>query len=147
MSNASFQMNGVEVFSENAQTVTVKNINVDANDTTTPSMCKAWVNFNGILDENSGSLTVGENVLIRASYNVSSVYYNGTGDYTITYTTAMPDANYCFVGSGGRLTTNSISDISVSRVNESASNIRIETVRGATNVKTDFECINVSIFR
>ena len=147
MSNASFQMNGVEVFSENAQTVTVKNINVDANDTTTPSMCKAWVNFNGILDENSGSLTVGENVLIRASYNVSSVYYNGTGDYTINFSTDMSDENYCFVGSGGRLTTNSISDISVSRVNESASNIRIETVRGATNVKTDFECINVSIFR
>jgi hypothetical protein len=60
-------------------------------------VARAWVNFNGTLDENSGSLTVGENVLIRASYNVSSVYYNGTGDYTVNFATAMPDANYVAV--------------------------------------------------
>ena len=54
----------------------------------------AWVNFNGTLDENSGGLTAGENVLIRASYNVSSCQFNGTGDYTINFATAMPDANY-----------------------------------------------------
>ena len=57
----------------------------------------AWVNFNGTLDENSGGLTAGENVLIRASYNVSSCQYNGTGDYTINFATAMPDANYACV--------------------------------------------------
>lgn len=54
----------------------------------------AWVNFNGTLDENSGGLTAGENVLIRASYNVSSCQYNGTGDYTVNFATAMPDENY-----------------------------------------------------
>jgi hypothetical protein len=58
----------------------------------------AWVNFNGTLDENSGSLTVGENVLIRASYNVSSIYYNGTGDYTVNFANEMPDENYSLVG-------------------------------------------------
>jgi len=84
---------------------------------------------------------------IRESGNVSAVVDNGTGDYTINFATVMPDANYCFVGSGGRLITNSISDIDVSRVNESSSNIRVETVRGSSNVKTDFECINVAIFR
>jgi hypothetical protein len=52
---------------------------------------KAWVNFNG-----TGT------VAIRASYNVSSITDNGTGDYTINFTTAMPDANYNIAfGTGG----------------------------------------------
>jgi uncharacterized protein (AIM24 family) len=45
--------------------------------------CRAWVNFNG-----TGT------VAIRASGNVSSITDNGTGDYTVNFTTAMPDANY-----------------------------------------------------
>lgn len=44
--------------------------------------CRAWVNFAGA----TGS--------INASGNVSSVTRNGTGDYTVTFTNAMPDANY-----------------------------------------------------
>ena len=101
--------------------------------------CRAWINFDGT----SASIGTG-----NANGNVSGVTDNGgTGDYTITFATAMPDANYAFCGSGGKLTTNSISDIDVSRVNESASDIRIETVRGSSNTKTDFECINVAIFR
>lgn len=46
-------------------------------------LCRAWVNFDG-----TGT------VAIRASYNVSSITDNGTGDYTVNFTTAMPDANY-----------------------------------------------------
>jgi hypothetical protein len=46
--------------------------------------CRAWVNFNG-----TGT------VAIRASGNVSSITDNGTGLYTINFTTALPDADYC----------------------------------------------------
>ena len=46
--------------------------------------CRAWVNFNG-----SGT------VAIRNSGNVSSITDNGTGDYSVNFTTAMPDTNYC----------------------------------------------------
>jgi hypothetical protein len=49
--------------------------------------CRAWVNFNG-----TGT------VAIRGSGNVSSITDNGTGDYTVNFTTAMPDGNYAFVG-------------------------------------------------
>ena len=49
--------------------------------------CRAWVNFNG-----TGTLA------IKASGNVSSVTDNGTGDYTINFITAMPDANYSAAG-------------------------------------------------
>lgn len=48
--------------------------------------CRAWVNFNG-----TGV------VAIRASGNVSSITDNGVGDYTVNFTTAMPDANYAAV--------------------------------------------------
>ena len=59
--------------------------------------CRAWVNFNGTRNAtDTGASTNGANVLIRASGNVASVLKNGTGDYTITFTTAMPDANYAF---------------------------------------------------
>ena len=51
--------------------------------------CRAWVNFNG-----TGT------VAIRGSGNVSSITDNGTGDYTVNITTAMPDVNYATFGSG-----------------------------------------------
>ena len=31
---------------------------------------------------------------VRDSFNVSSVIDNGTGDYTVTFASAMPNANY-----------------------------------------------------
>ena len=48
--------------------------------------CRAWVNFNG-----TGT------VAIRASGNVTSITDNGTGDYTVNITNAMPDINYATV--------------------------------------------------
>lgn len=51
---------------------------------------KAWVRFNG------------SNATIAAQGNVSSVVRNGLGNYTITFTTAMPDANYAIFGSARR---------------------------------------------
>ncbi len=56
--------------------------------------CRAWVNFDGTKDTTGAASTANTNRLIRASGNVTSVLRNGTGDYTITFTTAMPDANY-----------------------------------------------------
>lgn len=47
-------------------------------------LCKAWVNFDG-----TGT------VAIREAFNVSSITDNATGAYTVNFTTAMPDANYC----------------------------------------------------
>jgi hypothetical protein len=52
--------------------------------------CRAWVNFNG-----TGT------VAIRASGNVTSITDNGTGDYTVNFTTAMADANYAIALGGG----------------------------------------------
>lgn len=51
---------------------------------------RAWVNF------------AGSNGAINDSYNVSSVTRNNTGDYTVNYTNALPNANYVMWGMGRR---------------------------------------------
>ena len=75
---------------------------VTFSDSTTQSSghqaCQAWVNYNA----------VGQS--IRASYNVSSVTYSTTGDYTINYTNAFSDANYSVSGISMRNTTGSSQD-------------------------------------
>jgi hypothetical protein len=53
-------------------------------DTAGGNAVKAWINFNG-----TGT------VAIRASYNISSITDNGTGDYTLNFTNALADTNYC----------------------------------------------------
>ena len=53
--------------------------------------CRAWVKFNG-----TGT------VAINASGNVSSITDNGTGDYTVNFTTAMSDANYSAITFNGK---------------------------------------------
>jgi hypothetical protein len=59
----------------------------NTNGTEIGTLCRAFVNFNG-----TGT------VAIRASFNVTSITDNGTGDYTLNFTNALPDANYavCF---------------------------------------------------
>lgn len=47
---------------------------------------QAWVNYKGTSTQ-----------AILSSYNVSSVTYNGTGNYTINFTNAFADTNYVFV--------------------------------------------------
>ena len=56
-------------------------------------IAKAWVNFAGA----SGT--------INGSFNVSSVTYTTTGDYTVNFTTAMPNATYSAVSSCGSSST------------------------------------------
>ena len=49
-------------------------------------IAKAWLNYDGTTPS------------IRDSYNIGSVTDNGTGEYTVNYSTAMSDANYSIVG-------------------------------------------------
>ena len=52
------------------------------------TLCRAWVNYKGTATR-----------AINASFNVSSVTFNATGDYTINMTNALTDINYSVVGS------------------------------------------------
>ena len=100
--------------------------------------CRAWVNFNG-----TGT------VAIRASGNVSSITDNGVGDYTVNFTTAMADANYCAVVTGSSTdgaSSNIVMDI-LSSTAPTASAIRVLSETGGTGTNTDSEFSNVAIFR
>ena len=96
--------------------------------------CRAWVNFNG-----TGV------VAIRASGNVSSITDNGTGDYTVNFTTAMPDANYAWAGSAKSTTTNGWVNGSTA-TDQASGSLRISCVTvGPAAFDPSF--VNVSIFR
>lgn len=89
--------------------------------------CRAWVNFNG-----TGT------VAIRASGNVSSITDNGTGNYTVNFTTAMPDANYA---TNATSSTNQIAQQTLS-----ASAVQIFT-QNSSGVAVDPVEVSITIFR
>jgi len=98
--------------------------------------CRAWVNFNG-----TGT------VAIRASGNVSSITDNGSGNYTVNFTTAMPDANYsatCTVGSGNQFSAGAAERITINAA-PTASAFSFGTA--ATSGIVDALYANVSVFR
>jgi hypothetical protein len=98
-------------------------------------LCKAWVNFNG-----TGV------VAIRASYNVSSITDNGTGDYTVNFTTALADANFAAsvksadIATGGNFFAESCNT-------PSTSSLRVNVLRGDTWIGIDRTYVSVAIFR
>ena len=102
-------------------------------------LAKAWVNFNG-----TGT------VAIRASYNVSSITDNGTGDYTVNFTTALADANYSVVASGAPTATPTTAQRWPAAVGTlSTGSVKILTPADGSTAATlgDFALINVAIFR
>ena len=98
-------------------------------------MARAWVNFNG-----SGT------VAIRASGNVSSITDNGTGDYTVNFTTAMSDANYGVSGAGGEGGTTGMGQRVPSMGTVATSSARIASInQDATYIDPVYCCL--SFFR
>ena len=55
-----------------------------AGSVTASNTCKAWVSCNA-----------NTSPTINASFNVSSVVFNSTGNYTVNFTNAFVDTNYC----------------------------------------------------
>ena len=97
--------------------------------------CRAWVNFDGTT--NTGGFCT-----IRGSGNVTSVADNGTGDYTVNFSTAMPDANYNFVfGTRGNFA------IQYSITAPTTTAIRVGVVDRGSGSLVDNAAVSVSIFR
>jgi len=98
--------------------------------------CRAWVNFNG-----TGT------VAIRASGNVSSITDNGTGDYTVNFTTAMPDANYATVGISAVAANTGKVIIYSSATAPTVSLVRIYNDIASNLTGQDSSIMNIAIFR
>lgn len=95
--------------------------------------CRAWVNFNG-----TGT------VAIRASGNVTSITDNGSGDYTVNFTTAMPDANYAALATSTDLTNNYIIGVSITAMTSSSVRFRCQS---SNHAGYDGTFVNVAVFR
>jgi uncharacterized protein (AIM24 family) len=99
--------------------------------------CRAWVNFNG-----TGT------VAIRASGNVSSITDNGTGDYTVNFSTAMPDANYSAVITVGNDSSSTGQGLFATKLDTlSSSSVRFKVGRPDNGVLSDSLLSSVAIFR
>lgn len=97
---------------------------------------KAWVNFNG-----TGT------VAIRQGGNASSLTDEGTGDYTVSFTTAMTDVNYCT-----NVTSDSSSKTAAARSPTTyalgtTSSIRVSVYNNAAGAHQDCAVLNVSVVR
>jgi hypothetical protein len=105
--------------------------------------CRAWVTFNG-----TGTVAIG------ASGNVTSITDNGTGDYTVNFTTAMSDANYAIaVSTTGFSLTNQTRHAVIAgtqaggATQKTTSALRIQTGDTGAALLVDMAEINTLIFR
>ena len=96
---------------------------------------RAWVNFNG-----------SRTVAIRESGNVTSITDNGIGNYTLSFTTAMPDANYSVVAIGG-FDTDTANQATFYLRDSATGSVRIRGTAGNTLAFTDFPKNCVAVFR
>lgn len=106
----------------------------DTNGTEVGQLCRAWVYFNGTGTPSAYN-----------SFNFSSIVDNGTGDYTINWTNALPSANYAaFVAAGSTSSnTGTTRDGTTART---SSSIRILTFEASGGVATDFAYVSVVVF-
>jgi len=92
--------------------------------------------------------TVTIDTQIRKSGNVSSCQDNGTGDYTITFATAMPDANYVVTTERQRETGSSTEGYGMNLELYSLTNNSFGVVQEWTNnAKYDAATVCAAIFR
>lgn len=94
--------------------------------------CRAWVNFNG-----TGT------VAIRASGNVTSITDNAVGQYTVNFTTEMPDTDYATVFSYDKSVVNTSNQWSWYTV-ISSSQVKLNIHQGSY---VDATTVTAAIFR
>jgi hypothetical protein len=96
-------------------------------------IAKAWVNFNGTTSPGT----------IRSSFNVSSVTKNGTGDYTVNFTTAMADANYSIVLGGSR-NNSAVDNFGMQFYSQATGSVRINTIANNSGyVDSPYACVSI----
>jgi hypothetical protein len=123
-------------------TVTVQTISNGVVSTSSENVirgsARAWVNFNG-----TGT------VAIRASYNVSSITDNGTGDYTVNFTNALPTANYAIAGAAKYTAASNNFALTIGDVNGtgaySTTAVRVCPTTGTSTARYDCDIVTVIV--
>ena len=100
-------------------------------------VAKAWVNYDGTTPS------------IRDSYNIGSVTDNGTGKYTINYSTSMTDANYSIVvfvhddESPSHWWRTAVSQVGAAQL---AGSFAVETIHSSVNDYRDSDTVCAQVF-
>jgi hypothetical protein len=114
----------------------------DGSGTQVGTLCRAWVNFNGVTT-----------ATINASFNVSSVTRLNTGYYQVNFTNDLTDANYALAGSaqdtvaGVSSTCPGVCISSSDLSPKSTTQVKIDVVTGTGEAYVDTLNISVAIFR
>lgn len=97
---------------------------------------KVWIFFKG-----TGT------VAIRDDFNVSSLTDNGTGDYTLTFTNAMANTNYCTLGTSNYERVLNSGRLFTSPRTPQTGSIRVQLLGDSgSSVLLDSEDVSVAIF-
>ena len=99
------------------------------------SPVKAWVKFNG-----TGA------VAVISSFNVSSITDNGTGLYTVNFTTALASADYVLSGVARRPTTDDQTGVVLPRLGTSPTTTAVQfaTLGGGAS-KVDMNEVHIIV--
>ena len=98
-------------------------------------VAKAWINFNSTT------------AAINDQFNVTSITDNGVGDFTVTWETDFSSANYCPVGSGLEMLTNTGLVVNVKLGTTLAVGSATFTIkRSDTAVNIDSDIVNIVVF-
>ena len=109
--------------------------------------CRAWVNFDGTRDTTGALSAANTNRFIRSSGNVTSVLRNGIGDYTITFTTPMSDANYSTIISGNGTSAVNVTVGGTRTALTGSCRIDVGSVgSNPSGIPTDRDAVSVAIF-
>jgi hypothetical protein len=105
----------------------------NTNGTEIGTFCRAWVKFNGTTTPPT----------ISASFNVSGVTRSATGQYVVTLTNALPDANGAVVGTARIIGVNSAI---VSPYMDTSSTIQVNT-NIVTGALANSNPVHLAVFR
>jgi hypothetical protein len=98
--------------------------------------CRAWVNFDG-----DGTVS------IRGNGNVSSVTDNGTGDYAVNLTNAMPDTNYSIAGASGLTASSNQTFFQMEQQTFGSTSVIDIAIRNENGSRIDSQTVSVQVFR
>ena len=103
---------------------------------------RVWARFDGTKDTTSATSTSNTNRLIKASGNVTSILRNSIGNYTLTFRTALPSANFAAIATGFLSSGNAAI---ITTDNYTTTTLTLNCV-DSSNAEADFLNVNVAIF-
>ncbi|MFN4342885.1 MAG: hypothetical protein ACK4FE_12760 [Azonexus sp.] len=108
-------------------------------DATHPGLARAWASFG----------YVGNQVVVRAAYNVAGVTRLAAGRYRVTFATAMPDANYCWTALARSSTNTGTQRLAIVRATSDQKTPQYVDISCATTSASfdDSTEINLTVFR